>query len=207
MTPCLLPLRAFAAAVVVAALGACTALGEGPVLRYVPLEPALAVVAGPALGHALGIDVPLARAPVAGARIATVAADGTLGVLAGGQWTAPAPELLQDVLVTAFEASGRLAGVGRTGDGTRVDCVLLGDLRHFEYQRAAGRVQVAFAARLACGVAGRIVASQRFEAGAGVAGAGLPAVGQAFAAATTELVAGVVAWSFDALAAVPPSAR
>ncbi|MGI9245130.1 MAG: ABC-type transport auxiliary lipoprotein family protein [Steroidobacteraceae bacterium] len=83
---------------------------------------------------ALGLTVarPLAAVALDTDRIAIVPAASRFDYYNGVRWAAPAPQMLQESLVTALQASGRFAGVFAAPSGVPAELTLDVELRHFE---------------------------------------------------------------------------
>ena len=125
----------------------------------------------------LAIEVFTAREPVSSVRIAVLDPDGAYSVVSGTRWSLPAPQLLQAVMVEAFEGSQRVTGVG-PAEALRGDCRLGGELRRFHWRPQAGVVDILAAARLHCGPANNVIAMRTFETSAPVTGRGAPAIAE-----------------------------
>lgn len=153
----------------------------------------------PRVAAQLLIDQPQAPAGLDTSRIALSRSPLSLDYYAGSQWTDRVPDLLQDLLVTAFENSGAIAAVGRTGAGLRGDFILATEIRHFEadYDAAAGPplVRVTLIARLVSAPRRTIVAQARFDRRVRAAGTGVPDVVAAFDAATDAVLRDIVVWT------------
>jgi cholesterol transport system auxiliary component len=141
----------------------------------------------------LAVEVFAAREPVSGVRIAVLESDGAYSVVSGARWSMSAPQLLQAVMVEAFEGSQRISGVGPAAS-LRGDCRLGGELRTFHWLPEAGVVSIVAAARMQCGPANAVVAMRTFEARAPVTGRGAPALAAAFDAALRSLTPPLVGW-------------
>ena len=177
-------------------LTGCTLLpGDRETLQVLDLHaaPAPASSMEPAVAWQLAIEVFTAREPVSSVRIAVLDPDGTYSVVSGARWSLPAPQLLQAVMVEAFEKSQRITGVG-PAEALRGDCRLGGELRRFHWQPEAGVVDILAAARLHCGPANTVIAMRTFETSAPVTGRGAPAIAGAFNAALGSLMPQLVDW-------------
>ena len=153
----------------------------------------------PRVAAQLLIDQPQAPAGLDTSRIALSRSPLSLDYYADSQWTDRVPDLVQDLLVAAFENSGAIAVTDRTAAGVRGDFTLATEIRHFEavYDTAAGPplVRVTLIARLVSVPRRAIVAQARFERRVRAAGAAVPEVVGAFDAATDAVLRDIVAWT------------
>jgi cholesterol transport system auxiliary component len=146
----------------------------------------------------LSIAAPRASQMLDSARIAVRPTAGELRYYAAASWRDPAPRLLQDAMMRAFEDSGAFAAVGRGGDGLAGDLRLTTELRRFETEYvnpgAAPDAVVELQVTLLRGGDGRALASHRFRAVQPVADVAVPQVVRALAAATDQVVGELVRW-------------
>ena len=144
MTRPSLPLRALALAAVLLPLAGCGVLPKRePIALYRPEAVVATDPAWPQANWQLRIARPYADDAHDSARILVRPQPGELQVYKGAAWTQPAPDLVLDTLLRAFDDSGRVAGVGRRGEGVGADYELLLDLRRFEADAPADGTAVA----------------------------------------------------------------
>jgi len=121
---------------------------------------------------------------------------------ANAQWTDPTPELLQSLLVQAFETSGCIRGVGRESEGIRGDVVLETEIRSFQanYQDETGApdIVVAIAGRLLTSGRGQVVGTFVTSYDVRASQNSVPAVVEAFDKATGQSLEDVVRWTLTA---------
>ena len=208
-------LRALGATSLLLALAACSLLPEKmPLSLYAP-APTVAPQAGwPSVSWQLQVPRPLASELVDSPRIVVRPAPGELQVYKGAVWAEPAPDLVQDALVHAFEDSGRIGGVARRGSGIAGDYELLLDLRRFESDYAGGampRAEVEITAKLIANRSNTVVASRTFHQSASAGGTTVGAVAQAFETALGATLGEIVGWTLAEgqrhAAANPPAPR
>lgn len=126
---------------------------------------------------------------------------------ADAAWTEPSPQLVQTILLTAFERSGGLQGVARGGGGVRSDYALLYELRemHAFYPNGdfdqAPTIRVALSARLIDTDSREVVASRNFSADAPAQSPRLNQVVGAMDQALDRVVLDVVSWTLERLPA------
>lgn len=202
------------AAAMLLALAGCNLLGtQRTELSYRGITLHAEPVAGTTVSWQLLVDEPEAPDQLAGPRIVYAPGDGSYGVYAGVRWTDRGPELVQSLLVQAFEDSGRIVGVGRTSSSVAGDFVLLSDLRAFQAEIAAGtpRVRIELSARLLRSSSNKAVAAQVFAREVPLPGRDVESAIGGFNTALDAMVPEVVAWALTSgeanWAASQPPAR
>lgn len=126
----------------------------------------------------------------------------TLDYYADAQWTDTSSRLLQDLLIDAFEKSGRILGVGRDTGEVRSDYILQTQVRDFEAQYASENgiptVVVSISSQMIAARTRDVIAT--FEATQRVPAAqnSVPAVVDAFDAAASADLEDVARWSLRA---------
>ena len=194
-------LRIAALAVATAALAGCGILPKQETLSLydpTPLRSATqgtANAAAPQVDWQLQIGRPYADTMHDSARILVRPQPGELQVYKGAAWVQPAPDMVQDTLLRAFTDSGRLAGVGRRGDGVSARYQLLLDLRRVESDYDGGatpNVRIELGARLVQNADNRVVASRLFDIATPADGTDVAQINRAFQRglddATTQLI-------------------
>lgn len=201
MTRPSLPLRTLALGVVLLSLAGCGLLPKRePIALYRPEAVVATDPAWPQANWQLRIARPYADDAHDSARILVRPQPGELQVYKGAAWTQPAPDLVLDTLLRAFGDSGRIAGVGRRGEGVGADYELLLDLRRFEADYADGATptaRIALGARLVRNDDDRVVASRVFEADAPADGTAVTAVDRAFAQGLGTVTTQLIGWTLD----------
>lgn len=202
MTRPSLSLRALALAAVLLSLAGCGVLPKRePIALYRPEAVVATDPAWPQANWQLRIARPYADDAHDSARILVRPQPGELQVYKGAAWTQPAPDLVLDTLLRAFGDSGRVAGVGRRGEGVGADYELLLDLRRFEADYTDGTMptaRIALGARLVRNDDDRVVASRVFEADAPADGTAVAAVDRAFAQGLGTVTTQLIGWTLDA---------
>ncbi|WJQ21453.1 ABC-type transport auxiliary lipoprotein family protein [Pseudomonas aeruginosa] len=117
----------------------------------------------------------------------------------------PAPSLLRDRLMQAFQADGRVRGLSSDDSNLQADFELGGDLRAFqtEYPNGQASALIRYDARLVRTDDKRVVASRRFEVSQPVDGKKVAAVVSAFGKAGDTLSAQVLDWTLRQASAQP----
>lgn len=118
--------------------------------------------------------------------------------LKGAQWADRLPMVVQARLVEALEATGRLGGVGKPGEGLAIDYQVVAEIRAFEVRMdGAPRAEVALYVKLVNDRNGVVRAARAFTATSPLASGGdnaayVAALDRAFAQVQGELVSWVL---------------
>lgn len=180
------------------AVAACGILPEKQsIALYAPEARITADPSWPTVDWQLQVPRPHGAELLDSPRIVVRPVPGELQVYKGAVWTQPAPDLLQDTLLRAFEDSGRITGVARRGSGIAGDYELLLDLRRFDSDYAPGSpaAVVEVGAKLVSSRSNQVVASRAFRATAPAAATDIGAVSRAFEQALGTLATEVVGWT------------
>ncbi|MBH3937383.1 membrane integrity-associated transporter subunit PqiC, partial [Pseudomonas aeruginosa] len=171
-----------------------------------PLSPpAGARPAGRPLDWSLRIARPRTSLVLESPRIAVRPHGDEISVYQGARWSDPAPSLLRDRLMQAFQADGRVRGLSSDDSNLQADFELGGDLRAFqtEYPNGQASALIRYDARLVRTDDKRVVASRRFEVSQPVDGKKVAAVVSAFGKAGDTLSAQVLDWTLRQASAQP----
>jgi cholesterol transport system auxiliary component len=177
-------------------------VGEPPALYE--LRPAQTVqVDTPYTNKQLLIDVPVSSAGIDSPRIALRQADGTLAYYKDVSWTDRAPVMLQTLLITTFDRSGKIPAVGRDNVGLRADYLLKTDAVDFVADYTAGAppmVKVALTGKLIAMPRRIILAGREFNAVVQAETDDMASVQKAFQAASEQVMGDAVRWTLAELA-------
>jgi cholesterol transport system auxiliary component len=167
----------------------------------------------PGLAHSaaqLAIDLPQAPAGIDNSRIALSRGPLTLDYYADAEWTDRVPDLIQNLLIDAFENSAALTAVDQNSGGLREDFLLRTEIRHFEAvygaEGALPQVWVEIMARLVAMPRRTLVAQARFEQRVAATANAVPAAVAAFDSASAAVLREIVLWTV-ANTALSPSRR
>ena len=141
------------------------------------------------------VPVPTALASLDTDRIVVRPSPTIINYLSGAQWADRLPRIFQARLVEAFDRSGRVARVGRTGEGLVADYQVLAEIRAFHADPAAGVARAEIAMRIVNDGNGRIVASETFIREAPLAGTSGKEIVAALDAAMRAAMADIVGWT------------
>ncbi|MDH4612167.1 ABC-type transport auxiliary lipoprotein family protein [Pseudomonas sp. BN102] len=183
---------------VLSLLGACSILPKGEELTVYQLPVTGAAPArGVEVDWALQINKPLASPLLDSTRIAVLPDGDRISAYQGVRWDDRGTLLLRDRLIDAFRADGRVGAVSSDDSRLATDLVLAGDLRAFQGEYRAGRVEVhiLLEARLVQSGSRRMLASQRFEVREAAGGSAPAQVVTAFGLAADRLAAQVLDWT------------
>jgi len=127
---------------------------------------------------------------------------GSVEFLKGAQWADRLPRVVQARLVEALQATGRLGGVGKPGEGLAIDYQIVTEIRAFEVRLdGAPRAEVTLYVKLLNDRNGVVRAARGFTATAPLSSAAagndayIAALDRAFAQATRDLVS----WTLGAI--------
>ena len=179
-------------------LGGCSILPTAtPQQVYLLPSHNSAPSAGAAVDWSLRINQPQASQALDNPRIAVLPQGNLISSYAGSRWSDPAPRLLRNHLLNAFQNDGRVRALSSDDDNLQADFSLGGELQAFqsEYQNGAVSVVLRLQARLIDSRSQRIIASQRFEVRQPVSDPQVPAVVVAFGQASDQLAAQVLQWT------------
>ncbi|WP_342246583.1 ABC-type transport auxiliary lipoprotein family protein [Pseudomonas sp. OTU5201] len=179
-------------------LSACSILpkGEELVVYQLPASSA-APMNGRTVDWALQVNKPLASPLLDSTRIAVLPEGDRISAYQGVRWEDRGTLLLRDRLIDAFRSDGRIGAVSSDDSRLDTDLVLAGDLRAFQGEYRAGRVEVhiLLEARLVQSSNRRMLASQRFEVREAASDKAPAQVVAAFGHAADRLAAQVLDWT------------
>ena len=180
-------------------LSACSIVPKKePLSLYAPEAQVPADASWPTVHWQLQLPRPHASELLDSPRIVVRPTPGELQVYHAAVWAEPAPDLVQDAVLQAFEDSGRIAGVARRGSGVSGDYELLLDLRHFESDYAGGgtpQADVEIVAKLIANRTNIVVATRTLHERVPANGTAVGDVTQAFSTAMTHIVQDLVGWT------------
>ena len=192
-------IRLVVATAVLASLAGCAIVGKKePLSLYAPEATVQPDAAWPQVDWALQIPRPHANELVDSPRIVVRPADGELQVYHGAIWAEPAPDIVQDAVLRAFEDSGHIGSVTRRGAGVNGEYELLLDIRTFESDYAGGatpNADVEIVAKLIANRGNVVVATRVLKQRAPAASTKVGDVSRAFDVALTAVVQDLVGWA------------
>ncbi len=132
-------------------------------------------------------------------RIAVRPEANVLQVYKGANWSDPLPDLLQSVIVEAFEDSGAITTVSRQNSGVPAEVALLIDIRQFEAVYDVGAKTPAVVIQLHAKVleypSNRVIAVKNFNARIPTVSKEIPDVVQAFDLGMNTLTVDIMSWT------------
>ncbi len=180
-----------------AALSGCAALpGGGPApLDTYDLTATRPEAAGPRKGRTqILVAEPGALKALDGENVVVRPSAASVEFLKGAQWADRLPRVVQARLVEALQATGRLGGVGKPGEGLAIDYQVVTEIRAFEVRLdGAPRAEVALYVKLLNDRNGVVRAARGFAASAPLSAAAgndayVAALDRAFAQVAREMV-------------------
>ncbi|MGO4551505.1 ABC-type transport auxiliary lipoprotein family protein [Lysobacter sp. 2RAF19] len=193
-------IRLVVATAVLASLAGCSTIvgKKESIALYAPEATVQPDAAWPQVQWALQIPRPHASELLDSPRIVVRPADGELQVYHGAIWAEPAPDLVQDAVLRAFEDSGRIGSVARRGSGVTGDYELLLDIRNFQSDYAGGatpKAEVEIVAKLIANRTDTVIATRMLKQHVPAASTKIGDVSRAFEAALTATVQDLVGWT------------
>ncbi|HEY1836518.1 MAG TPA: ABC-type transport auxiliary lipoprotein family protein [Rhizomicrobium sp.] len=181
-------------------LTACGSLigPSGPPPQIYLLAPTLGPVEAPTVSWQLTVGVPTCNSSLDRQRIA-IYRGAVMDYYADAQWTDEAPNLIQSLLVEAFEKSGHISAVARDSDGLHSDYLLQLELRDFEARYdvpdGAPTVVVSLVARMLKAPGREVMGTLNVSHRAAASENKIPAAVEAFNQATAATLEEIVAWA------------
>ena len=179
---------------------ACSILPEAEpadVYRLPSAQASRPATQGTLANWSLRLNKPLASDVLNSPKIAVVPEGNLISTYKGARWSDPAPLLLRNRMLDAFQRDGRVPRLSADDSNLQADYELAGELQAFQSEYSANGLQVLirYDARLVEGRTQRILASRRFEVHQPVSDKQVPAVINGFGAATDQLMMQLVAWT------------
>lgn len=161
---------------------------------------AVAKAEGPsAHGKQILIPQPTALGALDREQIVVRVTQSQIQYLAKAQWSDKLTRMVQSKLVTAFENSREVGGVGVPGQGLAIDYQVVTDIRSFEINVAQHVAVVEISAKILNDRNGTIIAQNVFRKTSPLAGAGnedyIRALDRTFASVTAD----IVEWTLHAI--------
>lgn len=184
-----------------AGCGAVSAISEAsaPMDAYTLTPVRAATTAAPGSRHLI-VELPTSAGAVATDRILIKPVSFQAQYLPGGNWSEPAPALIQTLLVASFQNLGGFRLVGRSAAGLMPDYTLMTEVQEF-HAEPAGATQTPLVVRVSTMMTlvresdRRIIASRRFSATANVASDDTRAVVGGFDSAMRTVLEDAVNWT------------
>ncbi|MEE1865270.1 ABC-type transport auxiliary lipoprotein family protein [Pseudomonas auratipiscis] len=192
--------RYLALAVALSLGSACSILPKpepADVYRLPLLQVTQPAPASSAANWSLRLNKPLASDALNNPKIAVVPQGDLISHYKGARWSDPAPLLLRNRMLDAFQSDGRVPRLSADDSNLQADYELAGELQAFqsEYRAEGLMVVIRYDARLVQGRDQRILASRRFEVHQPLSDKDVPAVVSGFGAASDRLMAQLVDWT------------
>jgi cholesterol transport system auxiliary component len=180
-------------------LAACSILPKSEPLQVylLPSDNPPASRAAP-VSWSLRLNTPQASQALNSTRIAVLPQPNEFSTYAGSSWSDPAPRLLRNHLLNAFQSDGRVQALSSDDANLQADLQLGGELQAFQSEYRDGSISVVIRLQtLLVDNRQRILASKRFEIRQPVNGKELPAVVEAFGQASDQLAEQVLHWVLE----------
>lgn len=115
---------------------ACLGSSTPPPTIYT-LRPAKEITQSCKINSSLRISSPISEQAIDSKRIAILQDGGKFDYYTGAKWAASPSEMMQSILVDAFEQSGALKSVSSDEESISADYILLTDIRDYEVKNSA----------------------------------------------------------------------
>jgi cholesterol transport system auxiliary component len=186
-------------------LAACSILHNSEPMQ-VYLLPSQTSAASQAAGASwsLRLNTPQTSQALNSKRIAVLPQPNEFSTYAGSSWSDPAPRLLRNHLLNAFQSDGRIKALSSDDANLQADLQLGGELQAFQSEYRDGNVSVVIRLQaLLIDSRQRILASQRFEVIQPVNGTAVNEVVSAFGQASDQLATQLLNWTLAQAGAQP----
>ncbi|WP_166364595.1 ABC-type transport auxiliary lipoprotein family protein [Pseudomonas akapageensis] len=192
--------RAFTFAAVTSLSSACSILPQAEPADVYRLPSANNMAPAPhnaSMPWSLRLNKPKASEVLDSPKIAVVPQGDLISSYKGARWSDPAPVLLRNRMLDAFQRDGRVQLLSTDDSNLQADYELGGELQAFQSEYTAQGVQVVIRldARLVRDTTQRILASRRFEIRQPVTDTQVPSVVAGFGQASDKLLAQVLEWT------------
>jgi cholesterol transport system auxiliary component len=192
--------RAFTLAAVMSLNSACSILPQAEpsdVYRLPSTQSTAPTPRTAALPWSLRLNKPKASEALDSPKIAVIPQGDLISSYKGVRWSDPAPVLLRNRMLDAFQRDGRVQLLSTDDSNLQADLELGGELQAFQSEYTAQGLQVVIRldARLVRDSTQRILASRRFEVRQPVTGTQVPTVVAGFGQASDKLLAQVLEWA------------
>lgn len=204
----MIPLRPLVLALCVAALSGCGALSalnqaSTPLDAYELRVPSDLPQATRMSARSLSVETPASTGTLDTDRILVRPNPVQAQYLPGARWADSAPQMVQTLLVRAFEDTGALSYVGRRPLAGVGDAALVSEITDFQVEvtpdRASAEIRLRLTARMVRESDARVLARRSFTATAPAASLDALDLVTAFNAASDILVRDVVIWGLSAM--------
>jgi cholesterol transport system auxiliary component len=147
------------------------------------------------------VPVPTAIKAINSEKIVVRVSPSEVQYLSGSQWSDTLPRMVQAKLVQAFEATGKLGGVGVPGQGLAIDEQVVTEIRTFEVQAYGGvkQANIAISVKILNDRNGSVRATKLFTATAPVTGSEPPAFVDGLDRAFADIASQIVTWSLGVI--------
>jgi len=184
-------------ALLISLSSACSILPEAENAEVYRLPASTAVSSAAPVSWSLRVNKPISSDVLAMPRIAVVPQGNVVSTYKGARWTDPAPALLRNRILDAFQRDGRVQRLSADDSNLQSDFELVGELQAFqsEYTGQGIEVVIRLDARLVDGRTQRILASRRFEVRQAQADKNVPAVVSGLGQVTDRAMAQLLDWT------------
>lgn len=189
--------RRLSLALLISLSSACSILPEAENAEVYRLPASTATSSAAPVSWSLRVNKPITSDVLAMPRIAVVPQGNVISTYKGARWTDPAPALLRNRILDAFQRDGRVQRLSADDSNLQSDFELVGELQAFQSEYTAQGIDVVIRldARLVEGRTQRILASRRFEVRQVQADKNVPAVVNGLGQVTDRAMAQLLDWT------------
>lgn len=184
-------------ALLISLSSACSILPQAENAEVYRLPAHTAASSGAPVSWSLRVNKPITSDVLDVPRIAVVPGGNVVSTYKGARWTDPAPALLRNRILDAFQRDGRVPRLSADDSNLQSDFELVGELQAFQSEYTAQGIDalIRLDARLVDGRTQRILASRRFEVRQALDDKGVPAVVSGLGQATDQAMAQLLDWT------------
>lgn len=186
-------------------LGGCSLLPKAEQVQTYLLPSSQIKASSESLAKSLSISRPQASLTLDSTRIAVVPHGSEISNYKGARWSNPAPALLRDHLLAAFQNDGRFTALSSDMQHLHSDYQLMGNLLAFqgEYRDGRPEASIRLDARLVRSLDQSVLASRSFVIRQPSQDSQVPAVVQAFGQASDLLAEQLLEWTTSQIRKAP----
>ena len=189
--------RRLSLALLISLSSACSILPQAENAEVYRLPAHTAVSSAAPVQWSLRVNKPITSDVLDVPRIAVVPQGDVVSTYKGARWTDPAPALLRNRILDAFQRDGRVPRLSADDSNLQSDFELVGELQAFQSEYTAQGIEavIRLDARLVDGRTQRILVSRRFEVRQVLGDKSVPAVVAGLGQVTDKAMAQLLDWT------------
>ena len=189
--------RRLSLALLISLSSACSILPQAENAEVYRLPAHTAVSSATPVQWSLRVNKPITSDVLDVPRIAVVPQGDVVSTYKGARWTDPAPALLRNRILDAFQRDGRVPRLSADDSNLQSDFELVGELQAFQSEYTAQGIEavIRLDARLVDGRTQRILVSRRFEVRQVLGDKSVPEVVAGLGQVTDKAMAQLLDWT------------